>query len=104
MFFWVKYRPLKIWNFQREAKVEHIIAIGTTCSVSCSICFFICFLLKAKNGFANLSKLKNSHREKAPPNETQALTKSMNMDITVVGTLNQLFKRGSYTEVKFSKK
>ena len=48
--------------------------------------------------------LKDTNREKAPSNETQALTGSMNMDILVVGTLNQLFIRGSYTEVKFRKK
>ena len=47
---------------------------------------------------------KDTHREKAPSNKTPALTKSMNMDIWVVGTSNQLFKRGSYTEIKFSKK
>ena len=45
----------------------------------------------------------NSHREKAPSNETPALTKSTNMDIWVVGTTNQLFIRGSLTETKFSK-
>ena len=45
----------------------------------------------------------NSHREKAPSNETPALTKSTNMDIWVVGTTNQLFTRGSLTETKFSK-
>ena len=27
--------------------------------------------------------------------------KSKNMDIWIVGTSNQLFKRGSYTETKF---
>ena len=32
------------------------------------------------------------------------LTKSMNMDIWVIGILNQLFIRGSYTQIKFSKK
>ena len=32
-------------------------------------------------------------REKAPSNKTPALTKIMNMDIWVVGTLNQLFVR-----------
>ena len=48
--------------------------------------------------------LKDTNREKAPSNETQALTGSMNMDILVVGTLNQLFVRGSYTEVKLWKK
>ena len=32
------------------------------------------------------------------------LAKSMNMGTWVVGTLNQLFIRGSYTEIKFLKK
>ena len=36
-------------------------------------------------------------------NETLALRKSMNMDIWVIGTLIQLFIRGSYTKIKFSK-
>ena len=30
--------------------------------------------------------------------------KIMKMDIQVVGALNQLVRRGSYTEIKFSKK
>ena len=38
---------------------------------------------------------KDTHKEKAPPNETPALTKSTNMGIWVVGTTNQLFIRGS---------
>ena len=33
---------------------------------------------------------KDTHREKAPSNKTSALTKSINMGIWVVGTLNQL--------------
>ena len=36
------------------------------------------------------SLFKYTHREKAPSNKTPALTKSMNMDIWVVGTSNQL--------------
>ena len=35
--------------------------------------------------------------------KTPALTKIMNMDNLVVGTSNQLYIRGSYTETKFSK-
>ena len=34
----------------------------------------------------------------------EALTKSMNMYIWGIGTVNQLFIRGSYTQIKFSKK
>ena len=51
----------------------------------------------------NLCKpFKDTHREKAPSNKTGTLTKSMNMDICVVGTSNQTFIRGSWTETKFS--
>ena len=34
----------------------------------------------------------------------QVLTKSMNMDSWVIVTLNQLFKRGSHAQIKFSKR
>ena len=39
MFDWVMLGPRKYLNFQSEAKVEQIIAIVTTCSVSCCIYF-----------------------------------------------------------------
>ena len=48
--------------------------------------------------------LKDTHREKTPSNKTSALAKSMNMDIWVAGTSNQLFIAGSYTKAKFQKK
>ena len=51
--------------------------------------------------FINKFSGKYTHKEKAPSNKITALTKSMNMDICVVGTLNQLFTRGSLTETKF---
>ena len=35
------------------------------------------------------------HREKAPSNKTPAFPQSMNIDIWVVSTSNQLFIRGS---------
>ena len=38
--------------------------------------------------------LKDTPMEKTPSNKTPALTKSMNMDIWVVRTSNQLFIRG----------
>ena len=47
-------------------------------------------------GFLNEKiNLKDIHREKAPSNKTPTLTKSMNMDIWVVGASNRLFLRGS---------
>ena len=36
--------------------------------------------------------------------KTQALTKSLNVDIWEVGTSNQFIKKGSYTDITFSKK
>ena len=47
---------------------------------------------------------KDTHREKVPSNKTSALTKSTDMGIWVVGISNQLFRRGSETETKFSKR
>ena len=38
---------------------------------------------------------KHPHREQATSNRTPVYTKSMNMDIWLVGTSNQLFIRGS---------
>ena len=38
---------------------------------------------------------KDIHRENTPLNKTEVLTKSMNMYIWAIGTLNQLFKSGS---------
>ena len=41
------------------------------------------------------TSIKDAHREKAPSYKTPALRKSTNMGVWVVGTLNQLFIRGS---------
>ena len=44
------------------------------------------------NEGSNIKKeLEDTHIEKAPSNESPALTKIMNMDITVVGTSNEAF-------------
>ena len=40
-------------------------------------------------------RFKDTRREKAPPKKTPALRKSTNMGVWAVGTLNQLFIRGS---------
>ena len=53
----------------------------------------------AVRDFCNIYGCRNlitdTHREKAPSFKAQVLTGSVNMDIWVVGTLNQLFIRGS---------
>ena len=41
------------------------------------------------------NQIKDTHREKGPLNVNSAFTKSMNIDIYVVGTSNQLFLRSS---------
>ena len=41
------------------------------------------------------TSIKDTHREKTPSNKTPALRKSTNMEVWAVGTLNQLFIRGS---------
>ena len=41
------------------------------------------------------SFLKDTHMEKSPSKKTTRRSKSINMDIWVVGTSNQLFMRGS---------
>ena len=43
--------------------------------------------------FINL--LKDTRKEKVPSDKTPVITKSMNMDIWLVGTSNQLFISGS---------
>ena len=48
--------------------------------------------------------IKDIQRGNIPSNKTQTLTKSTSMDIWLIGTLNQLFIRGFYTQIKFSKK
>ena len=39
--------------------------------------------------------LQDTHKEKAPSNKSPALRKSTKMGVWAVGTLNQLFIRGS---------
>ena len=44
----------------------------------------------------------NDPKESTTSNKTQAFTKIIN--IWIIGTLNQLFMKGFYTQIKFSKK
>lgn len=47
--------------------------------------------------------LKDTHRGNTPSYKTCALMKSINKDICVVVTLNKLFVRDFYAQIKFSK-
>ena len=48
--------------------------------------------------------MKGINGENARTNESQAFTESVNLDIWVVPTLNQLLIRGSFAELNFQKK
>ena len=48
--------------------------------------------------------IKDTHRENTPSNKTHVLTKTVIIDIWVVGTLNQLFVIGCYTQIYLKKK
>ena len=48
--------------------------------------------------------IKDTHGENTFSNKTEALTKSMNMNILVIGALDQLLIRDSYTKIKLRKK
>ena len=51
--------------------------------------------------FSLVKSIKDTLSENTSSNKTQALPKGMNVDIWVTGTLNQLFTRGSYTQMKY---
>ena len=50
---------------------------------------------KTKTNSVEIITFNDTHREKAPSNKIPTVTRSMNMDIWVVGKPNQLFIRGS---------
>ena len=52
----------------------------------------VCFPFAHIHSFSNL---KDTHKEKARSNKTPSILESMNMEICVAGTSNQLFLRGS---------
>ena len=56
--------------------------------------FILCPILKHLLFF-----IKDNDRQNTTSNKTQALTKSVNTDIWLSDTLNQLFVRGSYTQI-----
>ena len=74
------------------------------CSHNYKQCNFDIFQCLDQNRYYQLKVIKDTHRKKEPSNKTPTLTKSRNMGIWIVGTINQLFMRGSKTETRFSKK
>ena len=51
----------------------------------------------------NQVHIEDIHRENTPSNKTQVLTKSIITYIPAIGTLNQLFLRGYYVQIKILK-
>ena len=72
----------------------------------CSVFLQILLAGKLIRSYLNVdtNAFKDTHSEKSPSSKIPALTKSMNMDIWVVGKLKQLFIRGSLSEIIFSTK
>ena len=50
------------------------------------------------------SYLKGTDKENTPYNKSETLTKNIDMYISAIDILKQLFIRDSYTQIKFSKK
>ena len=48
--------------------------------------------------------LRDNHRENKPTSKAQILRKNKNLDIWILGSLNQLFPVGFEIEIKFSTK
>ena len=71
---------------------------------------YVAFLLTIKRIMINkllssyITIIKVTHREYTPSNKTEVLLKSMNMYMWGIGTVNPLFVRGSYTQIKIFKK
>lgn len=47
-------------------------------------------------------KVKDIHWENTSSSKTQAFTKSANLDLWIIGSLNQIFLNGFYNPIKFS--
>ena len=62
--------------------------------MSLVLCLYVISDIKFYNK-QNCERFNDTHREKAPSNKSPASRESTNMGILAVGTLNQLFIRGS---------
>ena len=51
----------------------------------------------------SLDLIKGNYRENIPSNKTETSTKSMNMYIWAISTLNRVFIRACHAQIKFSK-
>ena len=93
-----------VWSYSRKSGIDCIIKLLKSCNQIINFYDFIFHtdslfsklkLLKVKLLNELLFMLEDTHREKAPANETPALTKCTNAGIWAIGTSNQLFIKGS---------
>ena len=74
-----------------------------------NICIINIIILRSKGSIFLLGQLdvvnllKDTYREKAPPNKTRLLTRGTNVNIWGAGTSNQLFIKDSETKFQNSK-
>ena len=61
------------------------------------------YILKYIQYILMVNIFKFQLKENTTSNKTKALTKRINKHIWEIGTLNQIFIRGSYTDIKFTK-
>ena len=111
------YRDYKLFDYENcssahENKFSKIESLNLNYDIFKNVCLDVvnkCAPLKKQYIRSNHveyvdKELGYSQWENTSSNETKALTKSMNLHILEIGTLNQLLIRGSYNEIKFSKK
>ena len=102
---------IKLGATLRVVRLFYLLASIFCASITLQSTSFIviCTILVCFDNLQMRYKFKDTRTEKAPSNKTPTLSKSMNMDIWIVGTSNhdpwsnQLLW-GSATEIKFSKK
>ena len=78
-------------NTREILNVENVFSIKWTWTTAYLYCVWNIRIKASMTGFVLRILTRKKHTQK----KSGVLTKSMNMDIWIVGTLNQLFKRGS---------
>ena len=97
-YYYIRLADYKIFVINLNETLNKVITLMTHFPLHCTFTLPQLLCTDKKIGF------QDTHGQNILSNKTEALTKSMNMNIWAIGTLNQLIVRGSYTEIKFSKK
>ena len=94
----ISLKTRQVYQYLQEILVFVYIKFGTLVLI-----FFSRIFECSLKVFFPVSILKYTRREKHPEIKFKCLRKSMNIVIQVVGTLKQLFIKGSYTQIGFFK-